>query len=182
MIAPVLESERLILKPLDRSFISQNYVDWMNDDEVNKYLESGGDYTLEKLSSFLNQVQSNPILFWAIVIKESEKHIGNIKIDPISHRNKVGEYGIMIGDKEEWGKGYAKEATQVVIDFCFSDKLDLRKITLGVVSENTGALQLYKKRGFIQEGLLKHHAIHDGKWCDAVRMAIFNPSINLEGE
>lgn len=181
MIAPILESERLILRPLDTSFISQNYVEWMNDPEVNKYLESGGDYTLEKLESFLNEVESNPILFWAIVIKESEKHIGNIKIDPISLRNKIGEYGILIGDKGEWGKGYAKEASKMVIDFCFSDEVDLRKITLGVVSENTGALQLYINLGFVQEGIYKEHAFHGGKWCDAVRMAIFNPSLNIEG-
>ncbi|PWL30920.1 GNAT family protein [uncultured Roseivirga sp.] len=182
MKAEYLETVRLDLKPLDSSFLSQDYVDWMNDTEVNKYLESGGDYTLEKLSNFLKQVESNPILFWAIVIKDSQKHIGNIKIDPISHRNRVGEYGILIGDKEEWGKGYAKEASQMVIDFCFSDKVDLRKITLGVVSENIDAIQLYMKLGFIQEGLLKIHAIHEGKWCDVMRMAAFNPKLKVESK
>ena len=30
---PVLETDRLLLKPLNKSYLSQNYVDWMNDYE-----------------------------------------------------------------------------------------------------------------------------------------------------
>lgn len=175
-----IESERLILRPLDSSFLSQEYLNWMNDEEVNKYLESGGDYTFEKLKHFLNEVEKSSILFWAIIIKDSNKHIGNIKIDPISKRNKTGEYGILIGDKNEWGKGYAKEASSSILKFCFSDRILLRKVTLGVVAENESALLLYQKLGFIQEGLLKSHVLHLGKWCDVVRMAIFNPNLRFE--
>lgn len=172
-----IESKRLAYHPLDTSFLSSDYVSWMNDEEVNRYLESGGDYSLQKLEDFLKGVEKREILFWAIVIKENGKHIGNIKIDPISKRNKTGEYGILIGDKTAWGQGYAKEATQTILDFCFSDKVGLRKVTLGVVADNTAALRLYQKLGFGEEGLYKQHAYHDGKWCDIVRMAIFNSSL-----
>ena len=175
-----IESERLIFRPLDSSYLSQEYVNWMNDKEVNKYLESGGDYTIEKLKDFLNEVEKSSILFWAIIIKDSNKHIGNIKIDPISKRNKTGEYGILIGDKKEWGKGYAKEASKAVLNFCFSKNVQLRKVTLGVVTENESALRLYQKLGFIQEGVLKSHALHLGKWCDVVRMAIFKSNLRFE--
>lgn len=174
MKALKFESKRLYYYPLDTSFVSKDYVKWMNDEEVNRYLESGGDYNQDKLKDYLDRVEKSEILFWAIVIKEADKHIGNIKIDPISKRNKTGEYGILIGDKASWGKGYAKEATQAILDYCFSEKVGLRKITLGVVSDNISALNLYKKLGFEQEGLYKQHAYHDGKWCDVVRMAIFN--------
>ena len=39
-----------------------------------------------------------------IHLKENCKHIGNIKIDPINKKHGTGEYGIMMGDKDEWGK------------------------------------------------------------------------------
>jgi RimJ/RimL family protein N-acetyltransferase len=174
MRAPVLESDRLHFEALGQNHLSSKYVDWMNDKEINKYLESGGDYTLDKLKDFLKNLDQNPILFWAIRIKDSGKQIGNIKIDPINKRNQTGEYGILLGDKKEWGKGYAKEASLRVIDFCFSDSLNLRKITLGVVEDNLSALLLYKSIGFIQEGLLKGHSLHEGKWCNVIRMARFN--------
>ena len=46
---PTLETDRLILKPLNMYFLSKDYVNWLNDKEVNRYLESGGNYTLEML-------------------------------------------------------------------------------------------------------------------------------------
>ena len=56
MKAPKLESERLIYKPVSMEHHSQDYVDWMNDPDVIRYMESGGNYTDEKLRSFLKDV------------------------------------------------------------------------------------------------------------------------------
>ena len=176
-VAPVLETERLKLIPLNSAMhLSENYVSWMNDTEVIKYLESGGNYTLELLKEFLSKVDSNPILFWAIHIKEINKHIGNIKIDPINSKHLFGEYGIMMGDKNEWGKGYAKEASLAVIEYCFSPKISLRKLNLGVYKKNTNAVLLYQKIGFEIEGCFKKHVVTNGGFDDILRMAIFNPN------
>lgn len=173
MIA-TLNSDRLVLNPLDLTHCTNEYLDWMNNPEVYKYLETGGDYKIEDLRKYLESVEANDsILFWAIHIKESGKHIGNIKIDPINKRHRLGEYGIMMGDSEEWGKGYAKEASKIVINHCFRD-LGLRKITLGVVEDNRTAVNLYKKLGFSTEGIYKDHGCYDGKLCNLIRMAIFN--------
>lgn len=173
--APLLFSERLILTPLGLSHNSLDYVKWMNDTEVNKYLESGGDYTEEKLQNFLKQVESDNILFWAIHIKENNKHIGNIKIDPVNTKHKYAEYGIMMGDKTEWGKGFAKESTLLIIDFCFNGLLNLRKINLGVHAKNLAAIELYKKIGFKVEGRFINHVETIEGYDDILRMAIFNP-------
>ena len=172
----VIESERLIFKPLNTTYTSQAYLDWINDEEVNRFLETKGSYTIQMLNEYLEKVEGSKTFFWAIIIKSTNKHIGNIKIDPIDWRNSIGEYGIVLGDKDSRGKGYGKEASQAIINYCFSN-LELRKITLGVVEDNTSALNLYKKLGFIQEGFLKSHAYHIGKWRNVIRMAIFNPQL-----
>ncbi|HUS00527.1 MAG TPA: GNAT family protein [Chitinophagaceae bacterium] len=174
-LTPLLESERLLFKPLSLAHLSEEYVSWLNDKEVNKYLESGGDYTLEKLKCYLEAVEKKEILFWAIHIKESDKHIGNIKIDPIIKKHGVGEYGILMGDKNEWGKGYAKEASLKIIDYCFNT-INIRKITLGVVEEHNQAVQLYFKLGFSVEGKYIKQGLYNGHYCDTLRMALFNPN------
>jgi ribosomal-protein-alanine N-acetyltransferase len=173
MAAPELISDRLIYKPLSLAHLSNDYVDWMNDKEVIKYLESGGDYTIEKLENFLKEVEEKAILFWAIHIKQTGKHIGNIKIDPVNSKNRLGEYGIMMGDRSEWGKGYAKEASLTIIHHCFQ-QLKLRKITLGVVENNKSAVDLYKAINFEIEGVYKKHGFYNGVLCNVLRMALFN--------
>ena len=168
-----LETERLILEPISIKFCTTEYVNWLNDKEVYQYLDTGGNYTLEGLYDYLIKYSENPVLFWTIIVKETNSHIGNIKIDPINQRNQIGEYGILMGDKNNWGKGYAKEASKAVINYCFK-RVGLRKITLGVIKDNIAAVKLYELLGFQIEGINQMHGIYAGKFCDALRMAIFN--------
>ncbi len=178
--AKEFDSERLIFKALDLSHCTDKYVSWLNDFEIYQYLETGGNYTKDMLHEYLTNVEKSNIYFWAIHLKDNEKHIGNIKIDPINIRHGLGEYGIMMGDKLEWGKGYAFEASKRIIDFCFYEGMNLRKMTLGVVRDNVGALKLYKKLGFEEEGHYLKHALHNGKYCDVIRMALFNTNYQYE--
>lgn len=169
MEAVILETERLNLLPLSLKHLSEDYVDWMNDIDVYRYLETGGDYTLEKLKEYLIEQEKKNILFWAIHLKDSKKHIGNIKIDPIDKIKNSGEYGIMMGAKTEWGKGFAKEATLRVIEYCFEDK-KLSQITLGVIEKNINALKLYKSMGFEVEEVIKNNRMYQGEVCNSIRM------------
>ena len=95
----------------------------------------------------MNKNKKN-ILFWAIHLKDSNKHIGNIKIDPIDYEDNSGEYGILMGDKTNWGMGYSKEASLAIINYCFKE-LKLSKLHLGVIEDNINAVMLYKKMGFV---------------------------------
>lgn len=175
---PTLESDRLFYKTLSLEHCTEKYVSWLNDPEVYKFLETGGNQTMETLRDYLTAVEAKPdMLFWAIHLKHSNEHIGNIKIDPVNKRHGLGEYGILMGEKSEWGKGYAKEASRTILDYCFKT-LNLRKITLGVVEQNTVAYGLYKAIGFKEEGVYKKHWFFVNEYLDIVRMAAFNPNIS----
>ena len=169
MKAIKLESERLYMKPLNMFHLSKEYVNWMNDTDVNAYLESGGNYTLESLRLFIEEQERKNILFWAIHTKNDDNHIGNIKIDPIDLNTKSGEYGILIGDKKQWGKGYAKEASLRIIKFCFDD-LNLSQITLGVIEQNKRAIELYRGMGFEVEKVIFGSKVYKEELCNSVRM------------
>ena len=92
--------------------------------------------------------------YFAIVDKKTEKHIGNSQIYKIDWRNRICEFGILIGDKDYWGKGICKEALRLLVKYAFT-KLNLRKMCIGVVKENAGAVRCYTGVGFRQEGELK---------------------------
>lgn len=169
-----LLSDRLVFRPLSLVYLTERYVSWLNNPEVYKYLETGGNYTLEMLKDYLIEVENKKMLFWGIHIKNTDEHIGNIKIDPVNRRHGLGEYGILMGEPSQWGKGYAKEASQRILDYCFTNQ-NLRKITLGVVSNNVAAVHLYKSLNFEIEGVYKKHGYYQGEYADVIRMALFNP-------
>lgn len=166
-----LQSERLIFKRVSENHVSQDYVDWINDSEVNMYLETRGNYNIDLLKTYIEEQYEKEVYFWAIHLKETDKHIGNIKIDPINTVNGSGEYGILMGDKENWGKGYAKEASLRIIRYCF-EELKLNQITLGVINNNISAVKLYEKMGFIVYEEKKDVGVYNNKLCNSLRMSL----------
>ncbi len=172
-------TDLLVLTSVSVADCSETYLSWLNDGDVNLYLESGFQtHTMPGLVEFVNSYQSNPkAVFLVIRLKESNKHIGNIKIDKINKIHMTCEYGIMMGDKDEWGKGYAKEASIAIVNYAF-DVLGLNKVNLGVIDSNVAAVKLYVNMGFVTEGVLREN-FYDRKsnsLRDEIRMGVFKNS------
>ena len=83
------------------------------------------------------------------------------------YRHKA-EFGICIS-KEYWGHGIGKLLLEEIL--MWADTVGIEKISLTVVQTNTKAIQLYKKYGFKEEGLLINDRIHkDGTYYNTVLM------------
>ena len=171
MIKIDLASERLVFKRLSMDHISAEYLSWLNDPKVNVFLETKGDYTMDLLKTYIEEQYKNEVFFWAIHLKDSNKHIGNIKIDPINNKLNSGEYGILMGDHSNWGKGYAKEASIRILKYCF-EELKLSKITLGVIQDNVNAVKLYEKIGFAIDEVKKDVGVYNKKLSNSLRMSL----------
>lgn len=166
-----LETKDLVLTPVTIQHCNDRYLSWFYDKEVQQHLVTGTTpITKEDLVNFL-QNQPQQRIFLAIHLKSNKEHIGNIKLDGIDQMHGLAEYGILMGEKKEWGKGYAKQASAAIITYAFVS-LNLRKITLGVVATNHAAIHLYEKLGFAQEALYKEHWYKDGAYHDIVRMGL----------
>jgi RimJ/RimL family protein N-acetyltransferase len=123
--------------------------------------------------AYVKQIRANPdYLFLAIIAKNDNKHIGNIKLGPINRHHKYADVGIIIGDKTFWGKGYATEAIKLVVAYAF-EVLKLHKLTAGAYMNNAGSVKIFKKAGFSIEGLRKRQYLYKGRYVDAVLFGIF---------
>jgi len=151
-----LETSRLYLRPLTKSDVNFRYVAWLNDKQVNKYLESRlSRYSMEDLIEYIGAVnKKKTAIMFGLFIKETGKHIGNIKIDDINLYHLNATIGILLGEKSEWGKGYASEAITAVTKFCFS-QLELKKICAGCYESNLGSKKAFEKVGYKVEGFLR---------------------------
>jgi RimJ/RimL family protein N-acetyltransferase len=110
----------------------------------------------------------------AIALRESDKLIGGTGLHDLDWTNRHSGFGIFIGDKEEWGKGYGTQATQLVIDFAFA-RLNLHRVWLHVYEYNERGIRAYEKVGFQKEGILRQSRYFDGKYWDTIVMSILRP-------
>lgn len=158
-----------LLSPDD---VGENYVRWMNDPEVTRYLECRfRAYSRDDLLDFVRSVSSSGRDF-LFGIFHGDTHIGNIKIGSVDWKHRYGDLGLVIGVKEYWGRGIATRA----ILFCCSyahRELGLRKLVAGIYDGNHGSLGAFRKAGFRQVGILKAHRLLDGDYVDEFLMEKF---------
>lgn len=142
-----IEGERIYLRPLKEEDASEDYCSWINNMEVNKYIDSK-ETTIEELKKYINKRWYDPnCLFLGIFLKNKDRHIGNVKLEPIDFEKRKATLGILIGEKEYWNKGYATETLKTLTSYAFNN-LRLNEINLGVYKENIGAIKAYEKTGF----------------------------------
>jgi len=172
-ITPYLKGKKVFLRPLSKSDLTETYANWLNDSEVNKYMDSSGfPSRIEDLYDYYNNVALSPKnIVLAIIVKETDEHIGNIRLGPINWISRISNFGIMIGDRSKWGKSYAKESILLILQHAFF-RLNLNKVNLGVITENIAAVKLYEHLGFKIEGKAIQNSFIDGRYVDAYYMGI----------
>ncbi|MBU1026742.1 MAG: GNAT family N-acetyltransferase [Candidatus Margulisbacteria bacterium] len=144
-----LAGNRIILRRLRVVDVTQRYVDWLNDPEVNRFLsvkDKHQDMDMVKKYVLSYEGENNKLLL-GIFDNKNNLHIGNITFSSINQDHGVGVIGIAIGEKDCWGRGYATEALLLVVDFAFA-KLKLQRLEAGVSEDNSPSQKLFKKVGF----------------------------------
>jgi len=172
-----MNSTQIHLRAIDKKDANLNYLSWLQDEEITKGLLTGYfPSTLTDLENYIQSVHDNErSIMFAICENVNDKHIGNVKIDNFDWIARTVELGLLIGDKNYWGKGIGSEVCKLTIDYVFQT-LNFRKIILTVYENNPRAIDLYKKNGFKEEGCLKKHVFVRGEYFDKYYMGLFNPN------
>lgn len=171
-----LEGKRIYLREVRPSDVNEHYYRWMNDPEVTLFLESRfAPNSMEKIQEFVaGKLGDQDNVFLAIVLKEEDRHIGNIKLGPIQWIHRLAEIGLLIGEKDCWGKGFATEAIQLVSDYAFN-VLNLHKVTAGCYGPNEGSARAFQKAGFVVEGIRKKQFYSNGSYVDDILLGLIRP-------
>lgn len=82
----------------------------------------------------------------------------------------AGEFGISVLQKY-WGLGIGKHLLEYLIEWAREVGV-IRKINLRVKEDNEGAIQLYKKMGFEEEGRITREFYIDDKFYDSIAMGL----------
>lgn len=168
---------RLHLRPVRLADGGGRYVQWLNNPKVNQYLESRFErHTKASVRRFILATNRQPAnVFLSIVLNESQRHIGNIKLGPINSVHRLGDIGILIGEEDCWGKGYATEAIQLLTEHAFRT-LNLHKVTASCYADNAGSARAFEKAGFVVEAVRPAHFLCAGRYVDAILLGKINPA------
>jgi RimJ/RimL family protein N-acetyltransferase len=168
---PFLIGERIYLRPLDKVDLDR-CLRWINDPLVTATLTMRFPMSRSQEENWiLSHYKNQSDLPLAIIVKDEDQHIGNCGLHSIDYVNRNAEFGIMIGEVDQWGKGYASEAARLIIDYGFK-QLGMHRIFLHVYSHNERAQRAYEKVGFNQEGRMRESYFRDGRYHDTLIMSI----------
>jgi len=108
---------------------------------------------------------------FAIDLKGSGRLVGLTTLNRIDRRSGTAYFGVVIGEKDCWGRGIAREALHLVLRRAAA--MRLRKVLLEVASDNPRAIALYRRAGFEMEGVLRRHLPRGSEFVDVLVMAAF---------
>ena len=170
-LGPALEGARVALRPVTAADVGPLYLGWLNDPEINRFLESRhSESSEESVRAFVDRIaaRDGDYLF-AIRLAQDGRHIGNVRLGPIRAEHRLAELSLYIGDRAAWGRGYGGETVALVTRFAF-EALHLNKTIGRSYAANEASIRAFLRAGYRQEGRLRAHYLLDGKPMDLVVM------------
>ncbi|WP_238882529.1 GNAT family N-acetyltransferase [Clostridium sp. YIM B02551] len=147
---PVLETERLLLRRVERS--DAKYIFRLRSDEtyckftgIKKYKDINE--AIKYIDRIHKDIESKECILWSICSKDTNEFIGGISLWDIKEEEKQSEIGYDLLP-EFRGEGYIQEAIKVVISYAFNE-LNFRKIVAKEVrTENIKSMKVLEESGF----------------------------------
>jgi diamine N-acetyltransferase len=179
----MLLGNHIRLRAIEREDIP-TFLRWFNDPEVREglliYAPMG---RVEEERWFENTVGRTDQYLFAIeaMIEEEARwvHIGNVSLAHIDWKNRACIFGIALGEKTYWNRGFGTEATRTMLRFAF-EQLNLHRVELEVFAFNERAAHAYEKAGFRREGTRRKILYQNGQYHDAHIMSILQEEFSQD--
>ncbi len=165
--------DKVELGPVQREYLAK-YVEWMNDWETSRFLVPGVPFLLnleDETDWFEQRRKDKNSMVFAILALPERQLIGNCGLHNLDWKNRSAVFGIIIGEKTFWNKGYGTDATRTLLRFAF-EQLGLNRVELEVYAFNPRAARAYEKAGFRRDGVRRAALYRDGKFHDIYLMGI----------
>lgn len=153
---PVIETERLTLKPLAIDD-SDSLLEIFSDPEVMRYWNTAPWTTIQDAIDFINEsnesMRRQESLILGVYLKSTGELAGKCMLFSYDRESKRAEIGFGLS-RSFWGKGYIREAGEALIRYGFNS-LGLRRIEAEIDPDNQSSAKALEKLGFSREGLLR---------------------------
>ncbi|MBP9853697.1 MAG: GNAT family N-acetyltransferase [Candidatus Omnitrophica bacterium] len=162
----LIKGKLIYLRPPTEKDVYGNWWTWLNDAEVTRNMNKGYDgNTAEKQMQFFKSMENSKTdCVLAVCTLNGDQHIGTTAIHQIREENNrlTGNFGILIGEKEFWGKGIGSEVWELMVKESF-ESLGLQTIITKIFSTNIPSLKIAEKIGFKIIGTKDNEFEKDGQ-------------------
>lgn len=170
----IIYGKRIRLRAVEREDVAKFHA-WVNDPEVTRGLLLNLPLSMwDEEDWFAGLSRRDPAERpLAIDIRKGRawKLVGNCGVHGVSWMNRSCELGILIGEKDEWNKGYGAEAMTLLLKHGF-ETLNMNRVYLQVYDDNIRAVRSYEKAGFVLEGRQRQAVYKNGKYEDVLFMSV----------
>jgi len=165
-----IAGDLVALGPMRRDLVPL-YQRWINDFEVTRTLSVAMGPMTEEAEAVWYQGESigRDIVTFTVYERSTLRPIGTTTLRTIDHRLRRADFGILLGEKDCWGKGYGTETTRLMLDYGFT-ALGLHNILLTTQSFNERAIRAYRRAGFREFGRRREAHWLGGHAYDVVYM------------
>jgi len=162
-----LIGKRLIIREFNDKTDHKLLEKWLADKDGRHFLLSR---ITAKQSNIDELIKSAHNIIGIITLKD-QTPIGLLAFLDYYEIQRKAELRKLIGESEFRGKGYAKEATGLWIQYGISF-LNLNKVYLNTLDTNIRNIRLNEELGFKVEGILRNECFFDGEYHDILKMGL----------
>lgn len=165
-----LDGTKICLREVRREDLSL-FKEWRNDAELTKNFRTLGPLTERNQCIYWQTiVNSDKHKVFTIIKEETGIPIGEIRLSYINFIDGNAEIGILLNQVER-KKGYASEALNLILDFGFN-RLRLQRIEAEYLETNIDSAKLFRKAGFVIEGIKRSSKYFDGWYYNSIIASI----------
>ena len=166
-----IDYKKIVLKQLEPKDVSMVYVKWLNDPEVNKFLEIRHKIPLLKddVIEFVEMCNKMKRYHWGIMY--NKKHVGNISCSSVDRIYNYVNISNLIGVKKYWNSDICKLSLNAAMHYLFFNSM-FNSIGAGTYAIHLSGITLLTNLGFKKEGVLRERALVNGRYIDTVLFGI----------
>jgi RimJ/RimL family protein N-acetyltransferase len=159
----------ITVKPLSK--LDLEFLNKVRNENAAEFLHDSRTFTLPDTQEWFAKTKPD---YYLILVENTPA--GYFRIINHSTTNKNLYIGADLA-KEYQGKGIGFQAYNYFLPYLFKE-YDLNKITLEVLGNNSRAINLYYKLGFVKEGVKRQEVLKGTKYIDSIIMSILKNEYN----
>ncbi|ANY70090.1 hypothetical protein BBD42_29025 [Paenibacillus sp. BIHB 4019] len=177
---PFLHTKRLTLRQMAVQDAEDLHA-FYSDTKVTRHLDWLGPDSIEAskmlIDSWNEAYAERKLIPWGITLQDSSPILGTVMLMPTRGTfEEAPRYPLTLGydlNPAYWNQGIMSEALQAVMHFN-NKHIHARRIQAEVHPENAASLNVLKKLGFQQEGVLRQYLMHEAtkNFLDVIVLAM----------